>query len=257
MRLRFKGGMITPQLARDRRDEPPRPSRSITPTPVPGVMSSPIRPRPGRDHRSGAGFRRQVRPRHACLRAETARLRARARTCRCAGCWKPTPTPIIFPPRNGSPRNCPMRWSRSVRGFAKSSAHSRRSSNLDDLATAARPFDRLFGDDDEFALGAMKAHRDSGAGPHARQPRLSDRRCTVHRRLAVHARCRHRALRFPRRRCGDAVPLDPPPVATAGYHPRVRLPRLRHQADGAAGRGPPAKPPSASRSAATSMSAMA
>ena len=103
------------------------------------------------------------------------------------------------------------------------------------------------------SLSASCRARDRGARPYQRQHRLPDRRRAVHRRFAVHARRRHRALRFPRRRRGHAVSLDPAPVRTARRHPRVRLPRLRPRR----ARGRLRNHASANRSAPTSMSATA
>ena len=62
---------------------------------------------------------------------------------------------------------------------------------------------------------------DRGARPHQRQQCLPDRRRAVHRRLAVHARRRHRALRLPRWRRSHAVSLDPALVRTLPDDTRV------------------------------------
>lgn len=55
---------------------------------------------------------------------------------------------------------------------------------------------------------------------------LPDRRCRIRRRHPVHARLRHRALRFPRWRCAHPVPLDPEAVRPARRNAGFPVPRL-------------------------------
>ncbi|VFT05108.1 Uncharacterized protein conserved in bacteria [Pseudomonas aeruginosa] len=55
---------------------------------------------------------------------------------------------------------------------------------------------------------------------------LPGRRQRLRRRYPVHARLRHRPLRFPRRRRAPAVSLDPAPVRATRRDPPVHVPRL-------------------------------
>ena len=65
------------------------------------------------------------------------------------------------------------------------------------------------------------------AGPHAGLRQLQGRRRHLRRRHAVHARLRHRALRLPRRRRADDVPLDPPHPRPPAADGALDVPRLQ------------------------------
>ena len=70
-------------------------------------------------------------------------------------------------------------------------------------------FDHLFEDGERFAIGALEAEYLATPGAHPGLRLLQGRRQHLRRRHAVHARLRHGALRLPRRRRADHVPLDP------------------------------------------------
>ena len=131
-------------------------------------------------------------------------MRARTRLSTCAGCWKRTRTPTTSPPRSGCRHSCPKRRAGDRRRHPRRAAalRGRCSSPAMRSPTDGSQFDHLFADDEPFRVGGLACARDPGARPHPRQPRLPDRRRAVHRRLAVHARRRHRALRLPGRRRG-------------------------------------------------------
>ena len=79
------------------------------------------------------------------------------------------------------------------------------------------------------ALQDRRARRrgDLHARPHAGLHLLQDRRRGLCRRHHVHARLRHRARRFPRRRRARALPFDPAHPVAAGGDAAVHVPRLQ------------------------------
>ena len=105
----------------------------------------------------------------------------------------------------------------------------------------------------QLFLGFVERRCTAHAGAHARLRQLSDRRCGIRRRYHLHAGLRQRALRLSRRRCGYAVSLGAPALRPAGRDPGficVTITRRR------AGTRSPGRPPSATKSATTSTSAM-
>ena len=87
-------------------------------------------------------------------------------------------------------------------------------------------FDHLFAEGEHFRIGNLEAEHSAHAGPYAGLRLLCCRRRRVRRRYVVHARLRHGAGRFSRRRRTHALPLDPEAARAAGRDAHLRLPRL-------------------------------
>lgn len=88
-----------------------------------------------------------------------------------------------------------------------------------------RQFEHLFEDGESFRIGALEC-RAAYPGAYPGVHDLPGRRQRLRRRYPVHARLRHRPLRFPRRRRAPAVSLDPAPVRATRRDPPVHVPRL-------------------------------
>ena len=184
----------------------------------------------GRDHRSGARLRREG-PR-APARPPRRRCSTRAREHGLRGALDPGNARPRRPPvgrRLAAATSAPARQIGIGAGIRDVQATLQ--ADLQPRARISRSTARSSTACSPTASASRSARSRSQViatpGPHQRQPELSDRRRRVRRRLAVHARRRHRALRFPRRRRRRPVRLDPSPVRPARRDPRVRLPRLR------------------------------
>ena len=88
-------------------------------------------------------------------------------------------------------------------------------------------FDHLFADGERFRIGDAGGGVPGDPGPHAGLRLLQGRRQHLRRRHALHARLRHGALRLPRRRRADDVPLDPAHPRLPPADRALALPRLQ------------------------------
>ena len=96
--------------------------------------------------------------------------------------------------------------------------------NATDVSGDGSEFDHLFKDGERFNIGALQAEviYTPGHTPACVSYRIGDR--CFHRRHTVYAGLRHRAGRFPRRRCPHALPLDQAAARSAAGNPAVPVP---------------------------------
>ena len=96
-----------------------------------------------------------------------------------------------------------------------------------DLKTDGSDFDHLFKDGERFKIGELDAEVLYTPGHTPADVTYKIERRGVRRRYAVHARLRHGARRFSRRRRTPALPLDPQAAGAAAEHAAVHVPRLQ------------------------------
>ena len=108
-------------------------------------------------------------------------------------------------------------------------------------------FDHLFADGETLRHRRARGRVPRHARPHAGLRLLQGRRQHLRRRHPVHARLRHGALRLPRRRRADHVPLDPPHPRLPPADRALDVPRLRRPGPRGLSPGAPPSAPSARR----------
>ena len=178
-----------------------------------------------RRHRSGTGFRCQVRPHRDTVRRSHSRRRKGQGSCH-----------RLDP---GDPRACRS----SLRGAVSQIRHrredrDRRTYNAGSESLRADLRRRRRDGGQRLLRPASEGWRDArrrrprrrsdgDARPYARLRQLQDRRQCLCRRHAVHARLRHGTDGFSRRRRAPALPLDPAHSRPCPRYPVVDVPRLQ------------------------------